>query len=454
MSPKPIKPTLDAKQAQIAKRVRARKSDFASRVETVVGDVLVGKATPGQYGAVMAVLVGILAAGLGLYLVFRSHVVALKPEDTAQLKEVFYSGEPWLVECARAAKASPLLYAAESSLGGIKIGTLDCAKVLPSGKTTYERFKLREPKYGPIILAMANGERPQIAPRNVLSSGAALATWAMSASATKVYTPASTEQFESQCVRKAWCVVVLSSSGRLVDLERNAAQALAAAHRRVRVVKVDTSRFNLLLDLPGGVPPPTSSEASVLLIKRLAPAAATIDGRKDADADADADANDGADSDESSSGPPVAAMVLATGLRDMSATTGTIRATIGTVDDLPNGMSQLVKRPSMRPKRLPPPSTPYRMYNHASPSEPEPAAKTLTDAELKAMRAEREKLIKEAEQQRRQKMAAEEESAANIIEEVGSDDRTDGDALFSEEGDESDASSGAEDMEEVEAEEM
>ena len=94
------------------------------------------------------------------------------------------------------------------------------------------------------------------------------------------------------------------------------------------------------------------------------------------------------------------------------------------------------------------------MYNHASPSEPEPAAKTLTDAELKAMRAEREKLIKEAEQQRRQKMAAEEESAANIIEEVGSDDRTDGDALFSEEGDESDASSGAEDMEEVEAEEM
>ena len=85
MSPKPIsKPTLDAKQAQIAKRVRARKSDFASRVEAVFGDVLSGKATSGQYAAVMAVLVGTLAVGLGLYLVLRSHVVALKPEDTAQ----------------------------------------------------------------------------------------------------------------------------------------------------------------------------------------------------------------------------------------------------------------------------------------------------------------------------------------------------------------------------------
>ena len=146
-----------------------------SKLERLIVDVASGKATPAQYGIISAVVVAALAIAGGIYYMLCSKVVALSPIDAAVLKEVFYSGEPWLVECTKEKKASPVFYAAEGALSDLKLGTLDCAAVLPSGKTTYERFKLREPSYGPKILAMANGAVPQIAGRNVLSNGAELA---------------------------------------------------------------------------------------------------------------------------------------------------------------------------------------------------------------------------------------------------------------------------------------
>lgn len=347
------------------------KKSGADQTEKIIGDLVAGKASSAQYGTFAAIVVGILAVAGGVMFVMRSRVVALSPTDTASLKEVFYSGEPWLVECTKARQASPVVYDAESSLDGFKVGTLNCAEVLPSGKTTYERFKLKEPSYGPVLLAMANGAVPQLAPRNVLSNPLELAKWAKGATPPKVYSPATSEQFESQCLKKAWCVVVLSPTGRLVDAERAALQRLAAAERRVRIVKVDEAKATLLLDLPGGVPPPTASEAVLLLLKQLPRAG------KAAAADAEEDAADEA--------PPVAATRLVGGLRDMSASQGAIAAALKADAEVPEGFSTLVKRPALLPKRLPSPSTPRAEQATASRSSPpEPAAKTLTDAELKA----------------------------------------------------------------------
>ena len=165
----------------------ARKGD--SQLEQLIVDVTSGNASPVQYGIFSAIVVSVLAIAGGVYYVMASKVVALSPEDTAALKDVFYSGEPWLIECTKERKASPVFYAAEGALSGFKFGALDCAKVLPSGKTTYERFRLREPSYGPKVLAMANGALPQIAGRNVLSNGAELAKWATSVTQPKVFSP-------------------------------------------------------------------------------------------------------------------------------------------------------------------------------------------------------------------------------------------------------------------------
>ena len=313
MSPKPIaRPPPD-----IAKRVRSRQSKLGEPSGAAIG----------------AAVVALLAVAIGGYVLLRSHVHALTPGDTAALKEAFYSGEPWVVECTKARKASQMVYDAEGTLKGVKMGTLDCDAVLPSGKTTYERFKLRAPSYGPVVLAMSNGERPQFAPRNVLTSGHALAAWATGTTAAKVFAPTSTALFDSQCVRKPWCVVVVAASGRLVDLERSAAQSLASTARRVRVVRVDSSKYNLLLDLPnGGVPPPTSSEATVLLLKQLPRSA----GAEAAD---DGEGATGEEEGADGGAPPVAATVLAGGLRDLPRTLGEIGAALGSVDEVPAGLN-------------------------------------------------------------------------------------------------------------------
>ena len=422
-----------------------RKSTESS-VERFVSNVSSGKASPLQYGIVAAVAVAMLAVAGGIHLLMRSQMRLLTPDATEALKEAFYSGEPWLVECTKpkASKASPVVYDAEGSLKGFKFGMLNCGAVLPSGKTTYERFKLREPSYGPVVLAMANGAVPQIAPRNVLSNGAELAKWATSVTPPKVFAPTTSEQFESQCLRKAWCVVVLSPTGRLVDAERAALQQLAARERRVRVVKLDESKTTLLLDLPGGVPPPTAKEATVLLLKQLPKPAGSA---KPADGD-----DDGAESDDEGDGaPPIAAAKLSGGLADLSGSFAAIGGALKASAEVPSDFHKLVKRPSLRPKRMPtPPATP-RATSSSTPSPADPPTKTLTDAELKAMRAEREKLIKEAEQQRRQKMAQEEASANNIVEET---DTVDGGSVLEEADDSGGAAEEAEEAEEVEAEEF
>lgn len=189
---------------------RAKSGDVGAQVEVLIewiGDVLAGKErmTFLQMLTTIGVLIAAGAACVGAYLLLGSKVVAIKPSDSAQLKKVFYTGEPWLIECTSSSSASPMVYGAESALKGVQIGTLDCGAMLPSGKTTFERFKLKEPNYGPVLLAAANGERPQIAPRNVLTD-TALVSWVKTATKAKMFAPTNGAQFESQCLRKPWCV--------------------------------------------------------------------------------------------------------------------------------------------------------------------------------------------------------------------------------------------------------
>lgn len=206
---------------------RAKSGDVGAQIELFLANMASGNLTFMQM-IVLIAIIGLLAAtSVGAYLLMRSHVIALSPEDTPALKHVFYSGEPWLVQCTKDRKAAPLVYAAEGSLPDVKIGTLDCDALLPSGKTTYDRFKLNAPSYGPVVLAAANTEKPQIAPRNVLSSAEALATWAKGATKAKMYSPTTSAQFDAQCVRKPWCLVVLTATGRLSDAEKRAVQGLA-----------------------------------------------------------------------------------------------------------------------------------------------------------------------------------------------------------------------------------
>ena len=74
---------------------------------------------------------------------------ATKADD---LKAVFFSGEPWLVQCGSKADLASSSVDAGLSVHEVvelalpklpseaKVGVLDCARKLPSGKTALERF--------------------------------------------------------------------------------------------------------------------------------------------------------------------------------------------------------------------------------------------------------------------------------------------------------------------------
>ncbi|EOD13454.1 hypothetical protein EMIHUDRAFT_103765 [Emiliania huxleyi CCMP1516] len=278
-------------------------------------------------------------AAVAYYVLTMSKAVSLSPSDSAALKQVFFSGEPWLVECGHS--VSPAFYDAEGSLPkDLRVGLLDCAAALPSGKTTIQRFKLSPPKRGPTVLLFANADaKPAVAPVDAARTGVDLAKWAARVSQPRVVSVATVQLFEAHCTKRKWCALALGAGARLPSEERAALTKLAAAARAVRFIAVDGSKLLLPDELMrvGG--------------------------------------------------------------------------------ELPEGFELLSETPTAE-QRLPPPPPPRQEREEKS----EEATRTLSDAELKALRAEREaerqRLEEERLEQRRAQMQEEEAMAGNLVEEV------------------------------------
>jgi hypothetical protein len=95
--------------------------------------------------------------------IFAQRPVVVLRGSSEELKSVFFSGQPWLVQCigadvAAAAAASPspsesahevLQVALYSLPKDVNVGLLDCKKRLPSGKNTLERFRYGASRQGP-----------------------------------------------------------------------------------------------------------------------------------------------------------------------------------------------------------------------------------------------------------------------------------------------------------------
>ena len=125
----------------------------------------------------------------------QKHVELLRAADAAQLKEVFFSGDPWLVQCGTKADISaaivddgfgahPVVEKAASGLPKeVKVGLLDCHKKLPSGKTTVERFKLDSSISPLLVLAgsACSDDCPGISVGPVVDASAAVAAAAAAA---------------------------------------------------------------------------------------------------------------------------------------------------------------------------------------------------------------------------------------------------------------------------------
>eukprot|EP00967_Tisochrysis_lutea_P055577 scaffold69937_cov31-Tisochrysis_lutea.AAC.2 len=364
-------------------------------------------ASPIIYAAAAAVAA---SAALVYFVFFSSKIGTLHADNAEVLKAVFFSGEPWLVECGRS--GSPVLYQAESSLPkGTRAAILDCDATLPSGKTTLERFKISPNKRGPTILMFANADRPVVAPTVAVRSGSDLAKWATRLSKSRTVTLSSPSEFDQHCTRRKWCALVLSAGARTPSSESTAITTLAKAHRAVRIVVLDTSKMTVseeILGLAGGLPEPSVVQSTFVLVKQV-----------------DATEGGGGQTGEKR----FAAKFIEEGVAGASnALTSALEG-----GQLPSGFQMLEAKPAVEMKSIPPSSP------RAEAENTESGTRTLTDEELKTLRAERARLEEERLEQRRAQMEAEEAAAGNIVEELLEDDEDD---------------SGMEAEEEVEVEEI
>ena len=163
----------------------------------------------------------------------QRQVELLRAADAAQLKAVFFSGEPWLVQCGTKAEISAAIVddgfgahavvekAASALPKDVKVGLLDCHKQLPSGKTTIERFKL-DGSISPLLVLAANGKTVQITPAALTKHGlatslfpgpraqaVALASYVKAKSEPKVYKATTSQQLSTLCLKRKHCVLVL-----------------------------------------------------------------------------------------------------------------------------------------------------------------------------------------------------------------------------------------------------
>ena len=414
-------------------------------------------------GSLVAISVAYVVRGA---LAGRSSLPVLNASDPAMLKSVFFSGEPWLVECTSAGKPSPSVFEAEKALAeapssDLKMGLLDCGAALPSGKTTLERFKLSPPAAGPTVLLFANQEpKPAMATGALVESGQSIVRWASTTSKPKVQKPSSTETLEKHCLKKKWCVLVFTAVDRPSDAERTSLGKLAKGMRDVKFVTVDSSKYTMRLELPDpSAPPaegvegeegykapepinlmPTKSRSAVLLLKPAATGAKDESGNevKGTAAMALAVPSD-----------PTLKQPLDDGIKDAPSAIAGIRKIIDAAGDAetPEGFTLLKEAPTLRTRRS-------RRRRANNPPSSSGSSRTLSDAELKEMRearanADKERL--EKERLRREAMAAEADAADNIVEEVDEGGGGDDGGMY--EADEGDEGEGEGD-EEVEEEEM
>lgn len=190
--------------------------------------------------------------------------VRLRP----QLKEIFFSGQPWLIQCVGGgvpvdstfAAAAPFLAANKEPYSVVKTAALPCGDKLPSGKTIYERFKL-DRSVQPLVALFVNGNRPMVVLSDALQMTQTLVKRVSEASKLRISDVSTPQSFGRACLEKMnkLCIVVIPYTG--LSTEHNATlRGLASAHRTVHFAALNTKYVELSLEK--SLPPPDEAEAA------------------------------------------------------------------------------------------------------------------------------------------------------------------------------------------------
>eukprot|EP01051_Picozoa_sp_SAG22_P005690 SAG22_NODE_345_length_11911_cov_15.741217_8_plen_487_part_00 len=201
----------------------------------------------------MAVGGAVIALYVGVILMFHGEgaVVYLSVEEPEALREVFASGEPWLVWCSDSASQKDDVSAIHSVVTNAApllkrhatVGILDCSAELPSGKTTYEKAGL-DAKLKPVLFLSANGQKPtQIKPKYA-ASAEALTVHVSEKAKPVLRRPTSPDHLKSGCLSRKWCALVLTDGKPTGDTKEHL-DHMVRSFRSVSFSSVDARKYRL-----------------------------------------------------------------------------------------------------------------------------------------------------------------------------------------------------------------
>ena len=201
--------------------------------------------------------------GLGLsqfvlvvYTWFVPNYIKLSVDDPAKLKEVFFSGKPYLVLCNNGIDAvhSTFEQVARSVSYSREFNTaiLDCNAKLPSGKTTLERFKIKPlPKKSKKHLALVfyNGnKKPKQVPFGYLTDTSvkeSLLAWTKELVQLR-YGRVTDDKTFKYCTKRKHGNVLLIVNGTLSDVNKRNLAHLMNEHRLLRFCTLNNERYRLV----------------------------------------------------------------------------------------------------------------------------------------------------------------------------------------------------------------
>ena len=146
------------------------------------------------------------------------NIAALDVTDTAKLKHVLFSGEPWLLQCysgipfegqhlPRPYRVHKVFQESLGSLKGIvQGGVLDCEKRLPSNKSLVEKFGFVR-RSQPLLVLAAGGVKPRQIPAKDVGSAYGVVGFVKPKAEAKVHKVSTQKTLEAVCGGRRPCLI-------------------------------------------------------------------------------------------------------------------------------------------------------------------------------------------------------------------------------------------------------
>lgn len=246
--------------------VRIKKSHDQEGSATGIGTVLAlifGKSLYRQIATVIVIISGVVG-----FLAYRSTPPSMKKlvnADPEVLKDAFFSDTPHLFYCDKGTGSAPAVFSELHVIKGnsINFATVNCSQVLPSGKTLWDRFKLKK-DWKPTIFGTAPWTKAvQIHPTHLANAKAFKKSVedSLSPKATVVKSDqhlAQHCQFSKNVVYDdrditPTCILLIKGT-KFTSTTSQLEQRLVQAYPKVKFAVTDASKYRMTFEDPDGMP--------------------------------------------------------------------------------------------------------------------------------------------------------------------------------------------------------